>query len=403
MPINSEILRGLYHPKFDSPLEVQSNAMQLRNATQQGQMNDIKLQEAQQGQKDQAAQRADAEKVYQILTESGGLDEASLKRISTEVPRAYQMYAEYYSKSQKSTQDLTNSRLAGVRSQQQIDLDNKEETRKVAGEARAVAGEARNVAEEQRKVESIDPQTGLTWQQRNQSMIDNQRIEDAKTAEDTSRTETNRHNQAMEKRPVGGAASAPNTPFEVWQTQNPGGKIEDWMKLSRVDPEAKPPTAAMSKTLGYYERVANAKESIDGLEPDILKMGIMDQGRMTYAPNWAQSSVGQRFNQARDDFINATLRRESGAAISDAEYARFDQIYFPRPGDDAATLKQKKRARDVQMGTFKTESGRAYTQKYGDDEPSETPHAGAGPKVGDTQSHEGATYRFDGKQWVKQK
>ena len=39
--------------------------------------------------------------------------------------------------------------------------------------------------------------------------------------------------------------------------------------------------------------------------------------------------------------INAQLRRESGAAINADEYAKADKQYFPQPGDDPETIKQK--------------------------------------------------------------
>lgn len=131
----------------------------------------------------------------------------------------------------------------------------------------------------------------------------------------------------------------------------------------------KPPTSAERKMLGFYERVSNSLDSVDSMERDIAKMSnsLYDQAQLTYAPNFLQSPVGKRFTQAKNDFINASLRRESGAAISDGEYKRFDQIYFPRPGDDAPTLLQKKKARDVQLETFKTESGKAFAEKYGDE------------------------------------
>ncbi len=126
-------------------------------------------------------------------------------------------------------------------------------------------------------------------------------------------------------------------------------------------------TLSERKALGFYERVSNAKDALDAMESDIGQMGLAAQAQLTYAPNVLQTAVGKRYTQAANDFINATLRRESGAAISDKEYERFNKIYFPRPGDDAATLAQKKKARDVQLGSFQTEAGRAFKEKYGED------------------------------------
>lgn len=60
-------------------------------------------------------------------------------------------------------------------------------------------------------------------------------------------------------------------------------------------------------------------------------------------PNSAQ----QRVEQARRDFINAVLRRESGAVISPQEFANAERQYFPQPGDAKDVLAQKRRNRQI--------------------------------------------------------
>ena len=67
--------------------------------------------------------------------------------------------------------------------------------------------------------------------------------------------------------------------------------------------------------------------------------------------DWAGSKVGagayynspeyQKFDQAQRNFINAALRRESGAVISDAEFENAKRQYFPQPGDSKEVLAQK--------------------------------------------------------------
>jgi len=49
----------------------------------------------------------------------------------------------------------------------------------------------------------------------------------------------------------------------------------------------------------------------------------------------------QQIEQAERDFINATLRRESGAAIGPGEFANARQQYFPQPGDSKEVVAQK--------------------------------------------------------------
>jgi hypothetical protein len=57
--------------------------------------------------------------------------------------------------------------------------------------------------------------------------------------------------------------------------------------------------------------------------------------------NYAVSSDYQKFDQAQRDFINAVLRRESGAAISESEFDNARKQYLPQPGDGPEVLKQK--------------------------------------------------------------
>lgn len=59
------------------------------------------------------------------------------------------------------------------------------------------------------------------------------------------------------------------------------------------------------------------------------------------AGNAMVSSNYQQYRQAQDDFINAVLRRESGAAISQSEYTHAYKQYFPQPGDGDEVIRQK--------------------------------------------------------------
>lgn len=69
--------------------------------------------------------------------------------------------------------------------------------------------------------------------------------------------------------------------------------------------------------------------------------------------NWLQSEEGQQVEQAQRDFINAILRRESGAAIAPSEFANATKQYFPQPNDKPENLKQKARNRQIAIeGVF---------------------------------------------------
>jgi len=59
----------------------------------------------------------------------------------------------------------------------------------------------------------------------------------------------------------------------------------------------------------------------------------------------------QQVEQAQRDFINAVLRRESGAVIADSEFDNARKQYFPQPGDSDAVKSQKaaNRQRAIQL------------------------------------------------------
>ena len=91
--------------------------------------------------------------------------------------------------------------------------------------------------------------------------------------------------------------------------------------------------------------------------------------RWEWTPNFLKSSDQQQFEQAQRNFINSVLRRESGAVISDQEFANARQQYFPQPWDSPETIDQKRRNREVvTTGMFrdagKTEAGEDISTLY---------------------------------------
>lgn len=76
--------------------------------------------------------------------------------------------------------------------------------------------------------------------------------------------------------------------------------------------------------------------------------------------NFWTSPEFQQFDQAARDFINAVLRRESGAVISDAEFANAKRQYLPQPGDGPEVLAQKAENRRIAIEGIRNAAGPAY-------------------------------------------
>jgi len=103
--------------------------------------------------------------------------------------------------------------------------------------------------------------------------------------------------------------------------------------------------AAGVKRPGVIKGVAESVGNIAGLGTESMGGALSDAaGSLT---NWTQSAEQQQVEQAQRDFINAALRRESGASISPAEFRNANKQYFPQPNDDDATLALKARNRKI--------------------------------------------------------
>lgn len=129
-------------------------------------------------------------------------------------------------------------------------------------------------------------------------------------------------------------------------------------ELNDINRENKPPTAAQSTVATYAARLKQSNDILDG-----ISQGGVERFYNQHVPDFAsfmRTDKGQSFDQAQRDFINATLRRESGAVINKDEFKNAERQYLPQPGDSAAVLRQKKNNRTIVMESFKRASGKAY-------------------------------------------
>ena len=116
--------------------------------------------------------------------------------------------------------------------------------------------------------------------------------------------------------------------------------------------DGKAQTSAQLKAQGFADRV---------LESEQILSSIGDQFAGAFAfgsalPNQFQSAERQQFEQAKRNFINAVLRRESGAAISPSEFESAELQYFAKRGDSPEVLKQKADNRNTVINGIYRES-----------------------------------------------
>jgi len=115
------------------------------------------------------------------------------------------------------------------------------------------------------------------------------------------------------------------------------------------------------KAAGFSDRMLGSEQTLRGLEGINSGFGGGLAGTVSgWTPNGMKSADRQRFEQAKRDFVNAQLRRESGAAISQKEFDNADAQYFPQPGDSADVIAQKRTNRQRAVEAMAREGGPSY-------------------------------------------
>jgi hypothetical protein len=154
---------------------------------------------------------------------------------------------------------------------------------------------------------------------------------------------------------TGSAPAAAGNPFSA------GGKFNE----------------GQGKAAGFTDRMLQSEGILSGVAvpegyegpttPGVQNQGMnVTQSGLSKIPvvgNYLVSNERQKFEQAKRDFINAQLRRESGAAISPTEFESADKQYFPVPGDKPEVIKQKEANRRAAIEALGREGGPSYRPK----------------------------------------
>ena len=144
-------------------------------------------------------------------------------------------------------------------------------------------------------------------------------------------------------------------------TQGPGVTQNDAPPKLTVD---------AAKNAGFYGRTLESNKILNELEnqgTDFVQKNL--DAVPLGAGNYFRTPEYQKFDQAKRDFVNAILRRESGAVISDQEFANAEQQYFPVPGDSQEVIAQKRRNRETAIEGVRVGSGEgaAYVDQKNSD------------------------------------
>lgn len=109
----------------------------------------------------------------------------------------------------------------------------------------------------------------------------------------------------------------------------------------------KPFTEGQSKDVVFATRAAGALETLEPVADALTSLGERAAGAdpTGIIRGAVQSENFQVAKAAGDEFLQAILRKDTGAAITAQEQELYGKTYLPQPGDGPAVLEQKRQAR----------------------------------------------------------
>lgn len=153
--------------------------------------------------------------------------------------------------------------------------------------------------------------------------------------------------------------------YEYAKEQGFPGTFQDWeaSKKGGMSLQVDPATGAVS-----FQQGGNIKPMTEGQSKDAVfatraegALGLIDQfgdaltgtegmiggtvGQLPVVGNYAKTEAFQQAEQAGKEFLQAILRKDTGAAITKEETSEYGSVYLPRPGDSPQLLQQKKSSR----------------------------------------------------------
>lgn len=122
----------------------------------------------------------------------------------------------------------------------------------------------------------------------------------------------------------------------------------------------KQPTDGQYSSGTFAKRMEQAENVFTALSDSGYNAADMSNRAGSILPGAFQSENFKKQDQAERNFVNALLRRESGAAISPDEFKSAAIQYFPRAGDTPDVLEQKRQNRILAFNGLKANAGPAF-------------------------------------------
>ena len=128
------------------------------------------------------------------------------------------------------------------------------------------------------------------------------------------------------------------------------------------------PNAGTFNAAGFADRMIRSNKLLDDLENSGFNRADFGNALAANATSIGGELTSafkpeelKLYEQAKQDFILAQLRDESGAAIGTDEYKQAEKIYFPQAGDSPEVIRQKKMARVIAQENMLREAQYGFT------------------------------------------
>lgn len=142
-----------------------------------------------------------------------------------------------------------------------------------------------------------------------------------------------------------------------------GARKDTYSAKEKENELSAPGTEGQNKAASFVNRMASANADLETYDQELASLFQRGASSIPVVGNYMTSDAFKRADRAKRDFINAQLRRESGAVISDQEFDNANKQYFPVPGDSLDIITAKRRARMLAQENMKAEAGPAMNRQ----------------------------------------
>ena len=163
---------------------------------------------------------------------------------------------------------------------------------------------------------------------------------------------------AAQKAEIAGAGK------DKWETvESPDGKTYQ-VNMNTGERKSLPKgdqmTEGQANSATYADRVFEVNAALESMDPAVMTDTVQHAYSLSPGGNYLMTPEYQQYEQLKRNFVNAVLRKESGAVISDAEFANAEKQYFPAPGDSPEVIAQKAKNRATVAQGLARSAGSTY-------------------------------------------